>query len=675
MGQIEAVDLLLDKGCIIDPLDKTRNTPLHLASAAGHSKVVETLLKRGADNKKCDNRGRNCLDLAIENNHKETALAIITHEKWRNAMNNGNPDTFQTPMRQLIKKMPGIATEVLNRCMTENMKDRTDEGYSITFDFSFIDDTFSDFKKYEGNKSGSVTSLVDNTQEEEKLTADTKPYTNNASLLKKNHPLTLMVKYEQTSLLGHPVVKSLIRYKWKTYSRHVYYTGMIIYFIFVLFLTGYLLSTPPPYYFREDNATNGTLVWYANGQDKYGQEAENYIRPYITKFCKWFVVFLGIVGVVNEVFQACIRRGDYISFENIMEWFIYLSSLLLVFDFSPEQHITGLRNPWQWCLGAFAVFFAWMGMIIYIRKVQYVGTFVVMFTDMLKTFGHFCIVLFLFLLAFSLSFYSLLMNQSTFSSYGYALMKTFVMLTGEFEYSNIFHGIGYLEQCEYDKESPEYFEKMVWYEGVTYVIFAIFIVIAAILIMNLLIGLALHDVKAVQEKAELKKHALQIEFALDVEQMLPLEMRRKYHSKTATISPNAQKSFEKLFKDFIRMESGISAQAIARSLNPEKNILERKLEQLEENQTRLLSDIQNQLKKMQEKETKKGHDDALEKIQRDLQLLIKRITVLEEGNGTDTLPNALVTDQKIHTDTSMAQSLDASSTQQAFATLEKKSEA
>ncbi|XP_070567264.1 transient receptor potential cation channel subfamily A member 1 homolog [Ptychodera flava] len=233
--------------------------------------------------------------------------------------------------------------------------------------------------------------------------------------------------------------------------------------------------------------------------------------------CKWLVYSLGLLGVLKEIFQASIRRRDYLSFENIMEWFIYLFSVLFVFDFTSEQRLTGLRYSWQWCFGAFAIFFAWMEMIIFIRKVAYVGTFVVMFTDMLKTFGRFSLILFLFLLAFSLSFYSLLMNQSTFSSFGYALMKTFVMLTGEFEYDDIFHGIGYLDKDEFDEESHDYFEEMVWYEGVTYIIFSIFIVIAAILIMNLLvsgsihpIGLAVDDIKGVQEKAELKKHALQV---------------------------------------------------------------------------------------------------------------------------------------------------------------------
>lgn len=53
--------------------------------------------------------GRNCLDFAIENNQKGAAITILNSEHWRSALRNstveGNKVT--TPMRKLIKKLPG----------------------------------------------------------------------------------------------------------------------------------------------------------------------------------------------------------------------------------------------------------------------------------------------------------------------------------------------------------------------------------------------------------------------------------------------------------------------------------------------------------------------------------------------------------------------------------------
>ena len=45
---------------------------------------------------------------------------------------------------------------------------------------------------------------------------------------------------------------------------------------------------------------------------------------------------------------------------------------------------------------------------------------------------------------------------------------------------------------------------------VSYLVFLIFVVIMTILIMNLLVGLAVDDIKLVQEQAVLKRMAMQV---------------------------------------------------------------------------------------------------------------------------------------------------------------------
>lgn len=83
---------------------------MHLASKEGHVDVIKVLLNRKADIAKRDHLGRNCLDLAIENNQKGAAIAILNSEHWKSALRNctieGNKVT--TPMRKLIKKLPGL---------------------------------------------------------------------------------------------------------------------------------------------------------------------------------------------------------------------------------------------------------------------------------------------------------------------------------------------------------------------------------------------------------------------------------------------------------------------------------------------------------------------------------------------------------------------------------------
>ena len=47
-----------------------QRTPLHLAARNGHSKVVKTLLDRGAKVNIVDKNGKNALDIAIDSEHK-----------------------------------------------------------------------------------------------------------------------------------------------------------------------------------------------------------------------------------------------------------------------------------------------------------------------------------------------------------------------------------------------------------------------------------------------------------------------------------------------------------------------------------------------------------------------------------------------------------------------------
>ena len=51
------------------------------------------------------------------------------------------------------------------------------------------------------------------------------------------------VTKERVKLLSHPLVTYLLRYKWRSFGRYVYYGRLILYGIFLFFLTGYAMHT------------------------------------------------------------------------------------------------------------------------------------------------------------------------------------------------------------------------------------------------------------------------------------------------------------------------------------------------------------------------------------------------------------------------------------------------
>ena len=62
--------MLIDTKACVNPKDKSRATPLHLASKEGHLSTVNILLKNQADVRSIDDHHFNALDWAIENGHE-----------------------------------------------------------------------------------------------------------------------------------------------------------------------------------------------------------------------------------------------------------------------------------------------------------------------------------------------------------------------------------------------------------------------------------------------------------------------------------------------------------------------------------------------------------------------------------------------------------------------------
>jgi hypothetical protein len=73
--------------------------------------------------------------------------------------------------------------------------------------------------------------------------------------------------------------------------------------------------------------------------------------------------------------------------------------------------ICAFFQDFQWQLGALCVFWSWINLLLFIRKLPVFGIYVVMFTTILRSFMLFFPILMLFIIAFAISFYCLLANQ------------------------------------------------------------------------------------------------------------------------------------------------------------------------------------------------------------------------------------------------------------------------
>lgn len=247
-----------------------------------------------------------------------------------------------------------------------------------------------------------------------------------------------MVEKNREYLLDHPLVHSLLNYKWRLYARYVYYFNFLFYLLFVASLTTYVFIAFPPFSFgvthelmEELKCSELCSVIKTNNTE----EIHN-LKTRITTIhiFQWLVIVLASIQIIKELLQMISDRLEYIKLENAVELTAFILAILFTVDLNTCSREFGYRCVIQWELGALGVFLTWFALVLFIQKFPTFGIFVVMLTEILRTFSRFFLVFFLFIIGFALAFHMLLQNHNPFQHFGNSLLKTCVMMIGEFEY-------------------------------------------------------------------------------------------------------------------------------------------------------------------------------------------------------------------------------------------------
>ena len=147
--------------------------------------------------------------------------------------------------------------------------------------------------------------------------------------------------------------------------------------------------------------------------------------------------------------------------------------------------------------------------------------------------------------------------QLAFDTPTWALMKTYVMMIGEFEFEGAFTenddpGASETENAESARNIP--------FPDYSSLLFVVFVFVMSIIISNLLVGLAVDDIQEIQENAELEKLSMNVHLVLESERFLPhlrccLSNNYLYkYAQPKEIFYNSQMSCLKVVKDIMSKE-------------------------------------------------------------------------------------------------------------------------
>uniref|UniRef100_A0A6V7KCJ1 Ion transport domain-containing protein n=1 Tax=Bracon brevicornis TaxID=1563983 RepID=A0A6V7KCJ1_9HYME len=355
----------------------------------------------------------------------------------------GHMNAFGVPPIAHIS--PKILEDHLDSCL-RSKSDKTDD-YEIEFDYKCLRPHTAPFSQDETTQT-----LLPKSSRASRQPTHSHSEMETLSYISKNPALR--------HLLKHPIISSFLQLKWHR-MRHIFYANCLIYVFFYIFINFYILVlTYAPIKTNvldpQPSNTSGRLILIS--ENSAGLWTVTAI----------FLLFLAI----REFFQFLSSPKHYIrSIENFLEVILIILAAAVLF---------GAGNQ----VGALVILLSAWELVLLIGQHPKMSTGIEMFKTVTWNFLRFLLLYAFLILAFALAFFTLFkdVNDDNFLDPGQSIFKTIIMLTGEFDASDI---------------------PFVSKPGLSHFIFILFVFLIAIVLFNLLNGLAVSDTADIMGKAEL----------------------------------------------------------------------------------------------------------------------------------------------------------------------------
>ncbi|CAG0916835.1 unnamed protein product [Notodromas monacha] len=479
-GETDIVKIFIERGLFKkneEGLRTTNNgdTLLHLAAEANDDpELIELLVSYGEPVNHGNDQGSTPIHMAIKAGHEDNVMML--HSKFAKLT---IPDELgDTPLRLMLQKMPHVLKKIMDRMVTVTGKDFSSKNLQVKVNF---EDFAIPKTTAEGLSRVQKSVSVDDEASEEysaifrcfnfvrnkmKYSRESKPPSDTETFME-------FVSCGRQHLLAHPVCRVFTDLKWNRYRR-IWFTYFLLNVIFVLSLS-----------------THQCIFFGYLGYDSIG-------NPKIWE-CS--------IKKIPTVAKVALHRLDYFKQpENIFQ----LVTFVLVLLTSPYPNAPPKFRRYQHHLSAACVLIAWTQMMVFVGKTPRMGIYIAMFKQMAQVFIQFVLIYIWIIVGCALALFILFVESGEQNGYNpfdnplKSLMKAVIMLTGEFDYVSTF-------------------ESDVPYPVTTHVVYLFFVLLVTLILGNLLVSLAVNELKNIQRQAEIKRMVRMLELIAYVEYILPYE--------------------------------------------------------------------------------------------------------------------------------------------------------
>ncbi|XP_039310174.1 transient receptor potential channel pyrexia [Solenopsis invicta] len=552
-GDKVCLDILLKAGCQVDLLTRKNDTALHLAAAAGCAENLALLVAANANLQLKNHRGHTALHLATRSHslecveillkgradpnvedaegrtplHLALGKSLMTDDiielllKWRADVNKADKYGY-TPLHI-------AASNELSRCVNLLIKSEADLSARTIGGNSALSivlrKTPTSLDVFERRLDKSlILNRHGVTAGELELQLDFRPLMQHRRNRQSRSPeigyLNTLVKDGYKEILEHPLCQSFLYLKWHKIRKY-YAARLLFYLIYVLILTSWVITALAHECYNDsqeynklqnynestENSPNATSIYglCANSTGIY-----RFLYKHSTMLeIQWYML------VVFTLLEACRKftvipsyrsvRQFFTQMENLVEWCVILSVFATSFVY------TGKIEFWQSHLGALAVLCGWSNLMLMVGQLPVFGVYVAMFTSVQAQVFKLLLAYSCLLIGFTASFCVIFPHSNSFSSPHMGLIKVLAMMTGDVGFEDLFFAS--------DKGGIKHIKGGAWIllQISAQISFVLFLLFVTIVLMNLLIGIAVHDIKGLQKTAGLAKLVRQTKLIYDVE--------------------------------------------------------------------------------------------------------------------------------------------------------------
>ena len=139
---------------------------------------------------------------------------------------------------------------------------------------------------------------------------------------------------------------------------------------------------------------------------------------------RWFLAaaafllhFLSCAGFMVEAVQLLLRGWRYFKdLDNYFQLALYTLTIIFIHGF---DHECWCSTPWQWQIGAFAVFFSWINFIFILKYIPYTAVPINIFRSICIKSLELIFLLLVLILAFGIPFYMVFVRTTSSSKVSY----------------------------------------------------------------------------------------------------------------------------------------------------------------------------------------------------------------------------------------------------------------